>query len=267
MAEITGPFRFKGSVGNFRCYYNSAAKKWVVSTKGGPTKEALENSPNFARSRENMSEFKACGKWSSLIRKALFEIDHLNYGYYMAGIVQLAKSLQVMDALGKRGHRNIEPSKFKPLLADIVFNELHPFKQVLARQPEVIADPQRQTITLNIAQFRPKYELRWPQRQSWFRFTLAIAQLSDFTYVEEDGGYGPAHFGLNANKATFVSEWMMQGTEAVDISMTASFADDAIAPEDATVLVALGIEFGNKMSGNTFSSGPKDGTMALVACL
>lgn len=267
MAEITGPFRFKGSLGNFRVYWNSAAQKWVVATKGGANRNLIINSAAFVRVRENMSEFKACGKWSCLIRKGLFEIDHLNYGYYMAEIVKLSKVIQKMNRLGVKGHRNIEPSKYKSLLTDIVFNQLHPFKKVLPRQPEVIADAQRKTITLNLPQFYPQYELGWAEKYSCYRFTLAIAQLSDYTYVEEDGDYGPAHFGLNAKKATVISEWLMHDTNAADISLTASFADDAIPPDDATVMIALGIEFATRLSGNAISSGPRDGTMALVACL
>ena len=63
MGEITGPFRFKGSLGNFRSYYNSAARKYVVATKGGATRDLIFNHPAFAHQRENMTEFGTCGKW------------------------------------------------------------------------------------------------------------------------------------------------------------------------------------------------------------
>ena len=266
MAEITGPFRFKGSLGNIRVYWNSAAQKWVVATKGGANRDLILNNPAFARVRENMSEFSACGKWSSLVRKGLLAVDHLNWGYYMAEIVKLSKIIQKMDRMGVKGHRNIEPSKHKSLLTDLVFNQLHPFKKVLLRHPEVIADAQRKNITLNLSQFYPWYELGWTATYSCYRFTLAVAQLSDYTFVEEDGGYGPAHFGLETKKATVYSDWLMRNTDATDVSLTASFADDAIPPDDATVMVAVGIEFATRLSGDSISSGPRDGTMALVAC-
>lgn len=56
MAEIKGPFRFKGSLGNFRVYWNSSAKKWIVSTKGRSRKESILYCPVFAHTREDMSE-------------------------------------------------------------------------------------------------------------------------------------------------------------------------------------------------------------------
>ena len=133
MAEITGPFRFKGSLGNLRCYWNSAAKKWVVAGKGGANKDLIYNSPVFARTRENMSEFTACGLWCKQIRMGLMDIDHLNAGYYMSEIVKLSKVIQKMDQISERGHRSIESFKYKSLLTDINFNEQHPFKQVVIR--------------------------------------------------------------------------------------------------------------------------------------
>ena len=267
MAEITGPFRFKGSLGNFRVYWNKAAKKWVVATKGGGRRESILYSPVFARTRENMSEFKACGKFCKLIRIGLFHLDHLNWGYYMSWIVQLSKVIQLKDVDSKRGQRNIEPSKCKSLLTDINFNEEHPFKQVVIRHPEVISDAERNTITVKLPKFYPWYELRWKEDYSNYRFLLTIAQLSDYNCVEEDGGYGPVHYGIENKSITVNSDWMMHDTNAVDISLTASFKEDAIPPSDATVLVALGIEFASSVSGNSYSAAKGDGTMALVACL
>ena len=69
MAEITGPFRFKGSLANFRVHSNSAAWKWVVAGKGGTNRKLIMNNPAFTRLREIMSEFSACRKWSSLVIK------------------------------------------------------------------------------------------------------------------------------------------------------------------------------------------------------
>ena len=106
-------------------------------------KNKIKESPVFARTRENNSEFKACNKWCKLIRLALLELDHLNYGYYMGEVVKQVKNIQLLDQDGLRGHRNIEPSKHKSLLTEINFNEQHPFKQVLLRRPEVTTDDQR----------------------------------------------------------------------------------------------------------------------------
>ena len=65
MARLKGPFTFAGSIGNIRSYYDKKKKCYILATKGGSSKELIENNPSFARTRENMNEFKACGIWAS----------------------------------------------------------------------------------------------------------------------------------------------------------------------------------------------------------
>ena len=267
MAEVVGPLLIKGSMGDISVYWNSRLKKWIARKKGGANKKQIELSPVFARTRENNSEFKACNEWCKLIRIALFELDHLNYGYYMGEVVKQAKNIQLMDQDHLRGHRNIEPSKYKSLLTDINFNEQHPFKQVLLRRPEVTADDKRQSVTVNLPQFYPRGELIWRKPFSLYRLTLAIAQLSDYKWVELHRAYEEAYPGLGAKKVTVYSEWMVPGTETIDLSLTASFADQDIPPSDATVLVGLGIEFATKLFNHSISWTKGDGTMALIDCL
>jgi hypothetical protein len=65
MARLKGSFTFTGSIGNIRSYYDKKKKCYILATKGGSSKELIENNPSFARTRENMNEFKACGIWAS----------------------------------------------------------------------------------------------------------------------------------------------------------------------------------------------------------
>ena len=90
MARLKGPILFTGGLGNIRSIYNKKLKRYILSTKGGASKELIKNSPAFVRTRENMSEFTACGKWASQVRKGLLSISHLFFGYYFSEIVKLA---------------------------------------------------------------------------------------------------------------------------------------------------------------------------------
>ena len=267
MGEITGPFRFKGSLGNFRSYYNSAAKKYVVATKGGATRDLIFNHPAFARQRENMTEFGACGKWSHLIRMSLYDLDELNSGFYMGGITKLAKVIQTKDREGKKGHRSIISSKYKNLLTSINFNDTYPFRQIVCRVPEVVSDDVRQTVIINMPRFSSFSELNWGKRYFFYRFTLTIGQLSDYIWVEEKNAFEPAHENLEDTRISVRTEWLSNNTDFTDISLIASFKDEAIPADDVTVLVALGIEFASKLGDSTLSAISGDGTMALVACL
>ena len=267
MAEIDGPIRFKGSMGDVTCYWNSVLKKWIVRKKGGAHKNHIKKSKVFKLVRLNLEEFKACGKWCHLVRVGLSELDDFNWGLYMSGVVQLAKTIQLMDGESSRGCRNIESSKYKSLLTDINFNDLHPFDKVVRRHPEVISDEARMSVTVNIPQLHSLRELIWRNKFTHYRFALTIAQLSDYICDVNPKRNGPAHVNLEEKRVVFFGEWIYKSDIPDDISLSASFAEKDIPPSDATVLVALGIEFAYSPSNYSFFSAKGDRTMKLVACL
>ena len=264
MAEMKGPFHLRGKIGDLRYYYNRAAKKWCVSGNGGANRDLMMNNPSMVHNRENMSEFKACSLWSSLLRKALLSIDHLNSGYYMGGIVKLAKIIQKKDIPGEIGHCNIFSSRFKQLLFNINFNADHPFSQVFSRIPTVTADPLRKTITLTTPDFNAFYELAWPRPFEWYRITLVIGQQPDYLWKNEFGVYDPAYPLLHDRSIVVRSEWMKRSRTNCNIELTASFRDPELPPDDVLVFAAMGVEVANNMFDDTDSKG--NGTMAIVGC-
>ena len=267
MAEIVGPIRFNGSMGDVTCYYNSVLKKWIVRKKGGANKNLIKKSKAFKVVRLNLEEFKACGKWCHLVRESLIELDDFNWGLYMSGIVQLAKTIQLMDEVSKIGCRNIESSKYKSLLTDINFNANHPFDKVVRRHPEVISDEARMSVTVNIPQLHSLRELIWRDKFTHYRFALTIAQLSDYICHTNSKNNGPAHLNLEDRRVVVFSEWFQKSVMPRDISLSALFPENQIPPEDATVMVGFGIEFAYSPSGYSFFSAKGDRTMKLVACL
>ena len=69
MVSLKGPSTFIGSIRNIRSYYDKKKKCYILATKGGSSKEMIEPNPTFARTRENMNEFKACGIWVDMTTK------------------------------------------------------------------------------------------------------------------------------------------------------------------------------------------------------
>lgn len=267
MAEFKSPFRIKGKIGNLRYYYNRAAKKWCVSGNGGANKDLIMNNPKFVHNRENMSEFGACGKWSSLVRKTLIDLDHLNYGYYMGEIVKLAKLIQKKDIPGVLGHRSIFSSKYKSMLMSINFNTEHSFSQVFSHLAKITSDSERKIITLTIQDFNSYHELIWPRLFEYYRITLVIGQLPDYLWKDEFEIYDPAYPLLYDRSITVRSEWLKRSRDGVGIALLASFRDTELPADDVSVVVAMGVELASNMVGDSFSASSGNGTMAIVACL
>ena len=266
MAELKGPIIFSGSIGTIRSYYDKALKRYIVSTKGGSTKELIENNPGFERQRENMSEFKACATWASQLRMSLTSIGHLHKGYYFSGIMSLAKSIQKHDDLNVRGKRSIASSKVSRLLTSLVFNVLQPFEHIFSQQYEILFSQDKKTITLKLAQFKSFSRINWPERFQTYRIALVVAQLPDLVWSDLEHDYRPVVSDMTRLTVTTFSEWKPCSTNAEDIIMTASFAQPALQHPGTTVVVALGIEVSANVMDETSISNSGVGTMKIVEC-
>jgi hypothetical protein len=266
MAELKGPIQFIGSIGNIRVYYNKTLKRYIVSTKGGSIKDLIKKNPAYARQRENMSEFKVCAYWSSLLRHLLESIDHLAYGYYFSGFMKLAKAIQKQDTLHQKGFRSVESSKAANLLTTLCFNKEHPFEEVFSQRFDVAFSGDRKTVTLTLPGFISRYQIMWPTRFQLYRLALVIAELPDFGWDETEKRFMPCVDGLERRTAKVFTEWKQQSTEAEDVVLTTSFAEPALSVPGTTVIVALGIELSPGIGELTSTSIAGMGTMKIVDC-
>ncbi len=266
MAELKGPFLFTGSFGNLRAYYDKALKKYFVSTKGGSTKELINNNPSMERQRENISEFTACTKWASQLRKSLESIGHLHEGYYFNDLVSMAKLIQKQDDLGDKGHRSIRSSLFARLLPSFNFNKVHPFDQVFAHQYELLFSADKQTVTLKLSGFKSIARINWPDRFAAYRIALVIAQQPDWVWSPDNKRFEPVIDHLLSRTVTVFSDWRGCSTDLEDIVMTASFKEPALQQPGTTVVVALGIEVSTYPLYSSIINMTGVGTMKIAAC-
>jgi hypothetical protein len=266
MARLKGPIQFTGSVGNIKSVYNKKLKRYILSTKGGPSAALIKKSPAFARTRENMNEFKACGQWSSQLRKSLLSIAHLHDGNYFSEIVALAKSIQKHDDQHLKGFRSIESSKASRQLTQINFNSLHPFNHVLSHPLEIHFSEDKKTVTLNLSGFKSYSRLNWPTRYQSYRIALVIAQLPDWVWNDETGSYGPVMMDLEQLTVTTFSEWRPCSDDPEDLFLSASFAQSALQHPNTTVIVALGIEVSSYPTNQANFNPSGFGTMKIVEC-
>jgi hypothetical protein len=106
MAHQAGPLRLKGKLGDLSFYHNRQ-HGYLVRQKGGPSKEQVASSDQFARTRENASEFSLAAGAGKLIRQAVRVSTGLtgdwNVSQRLTGIlIRMGKS----DLSAIRGMRN-----------------------------------------------------------------------------------------------------------------------------------------------------------------
>ena len=266
MGELKGPILFTGSIGNIRAYYDKALKRYVLSNKGGASKNLILKSPKLARQRENMNEFKGCSKWASQLKRSLEKIDHLFKGYYFSSIVAMAKLIQKQDDVGERGVRSIESSKFSKMLPSLSFNNLHPFDQVFLPRYTLQFSEDKTTVTLNLLDFKSFTGIYWPEKYESYRVSLVIAQMPDFAWNPADKVYLPIYKGLKNVSAAAFSDWHSRSMVPVDILLSASFASPALQLPGTIVVVAIGIEISTYPLTGSIRNASGAGTMKIVEC-
>lgn len=265
MAHLTGPLQFSGSIGNLRSYYDKRLKRYILSSKGGASRDLILNNPGFARTRENMNDFSACSMWASLLRKALADIAGLYRGNYFSNMVKYGKNIQKFDTVNVKGKRSVESSKASHLLKLINFNEDQPFNMAYCYPFEVAFSEDKRHVTLRILGFQSYGQLHWNAVFQSYRFSMVILQLADMVWNEAERKYLPTVMGLDRLSVTTVTDWHNRSTDKIDLTLEASFAEPALQQPGTTVVVALGIEVSQSLTTNAHFS-VFDGTMQIVAC-
>jgi len=265
MGTLKGPIQFTGSVGGIRCYYDKALKRWIISTKGGQSRELVMKSPALKLQRENMNEFKICSHWASQLQRSLINLSHLHKGYYFPKIVQLGETINKHDTINVHGLRSLESSKASRLLLGINFNSFHPFDEVFSFPYTVLFSEDKKTVTMKLLGLISRYHIKWFEGYASFRITLVIAQVSDYVWNKKERMYKPVIEKAVELSETAYSKWLAPGTEPQDVILEASFAEPTLQIPGTTVIVAMGIEFSKtRVSPDADTTG--EGTMKIVEC-
>src|SRR5665647_3948222 len=104
MAYQKGILDYRGSFKSIRNYKNKKDPKIYAGEKGGANRDLIMNNPAFARTRENMSEFKGCGMSVKAIRQGLISVVQEHTDTRFTGrLVSLVKMINLKDIEGVRG--------------------------------------------------------------------------------------------------------------------------------------------------------------------
>lgn len=159
MPVVKSLFQITGSLGNLSFYLRKDSEKFLVRTKGGPTKEQIKNDPNFERTRENMSEFGGRAAASKQIMNAVRELKLLADYNIAASLQPLLAAIQKFDQESKRGQRHIFLSRQAQWLADLEFNKKNPINSIVRNPPVFTIDRAAANATIEIPELLPGLNL------------------------------------------------------------------------------------------------------------
>lgn len=106
MAKLKGIIKLEGTLDNLTFY--KAKEGYLVKTKGGVSKERIQNDPAFERTRENGSEFGSSASSGKLLRTSVRNLMiRAKDNRVSSRVTQKMTQIKNFDTTSLRGQRNV----------------------------------------------------------------------------------------------------------------------------------------------------------------
>ena len=246
MAIIKGPIQLEGGVGGMSFYTRRGSDKIIVRTKGGPSKQAIKNSPGFENLRLNQKEWKGCTAFASRLRFAFGGLHRVADYNLTPALNAFAKNLQKTDENSEKGKRNILFSSYRNSLNGFNFNRNYLFNSVLRVSPVAVINRENVSASISLPRINTEIDVLNVQRLPYFRLVASLGAVSDMLYDELTNTYNPANEQMHGINATYIGEWLpaenILPEQTIEVSMNENFR--MALTEDITLIVSMAVEFG-----------------------
>lgn len=143
MAKYSGIVNIKGAIGDLVFYKLNGVD--VVRRKSGFNKDAYNSNPNYAKVKQNSSEFGHVSKSGKMLRDALS--DYLNESgdkYLYQKFAKLMAEIKNLDETSERGKRRVQiglqNEEGKKLLREFIFGDVDNLSQNTVRTEGFFTD-------------------------------------------------------------------------------------------------------------------------------
>ena len=246
MATIKGPVQLEGGVGGMSFYTRRGSDKIIVRTKGGPSKQAIKNSPGFENLRLNQKEWIGCTAFASKLRYAFGGLHRVADYNLTPALNAFAKNLQKTDENSEKGTRNILFSSYRNNLNGFNFNRNYLFNSVLRVSVVAVINRENVCASISLPRINTEIDVLNVQRLPYFRLVASLGAVSDMLYDASTNTYNPANEQMHGINATYTGEWLpaenILPEQTIEVSTNENFRK--VLTEDVTLVVSIAVEFG-----------------------
>lgn len=241
MSKQESIIKFKGKMDGISFFEKEG--KYVARKAKGPSREKILTHPNFARTRENMSEFTGLALASGSLTLAFAPVKNLRDNKLRGRGAKIFRSIMVVDEASVLGKRQVLLSQHRSELKKIELNAESPLSSLLTAKEVTTHSADRRTATITLP-LQP-HMIAAPLQATHFQIVQHVAMLSDVIYNAVGNRYEHANEALDTlNKTTFSDYMPLNGVPpALTLETT---LDVAALPEDVSVVQGLGILFFKK---------------------
>jgi len=266
MAFSKNILQIEGSMANVSMYRMHGTDKLVVRTKGGPTKEQIKTLPQFQVLRQNNNEWAGCTLMGSQIRWSFKVMNRLEDYSVTGALNAICKEVQKLDTENEQGKRAIRLSEHKSMISGFPFSKKQVLESVLRVPYETSLDRQSVKAEIHIPEMNADMYLYNFRKLPYYRIVTSLCGVSDTLIPEGGKNYEfPFEGCYDPDHGVFESAWMptLGMQPAMNITLECPREEYPI-PDEVTLLLCVGIEFGKSGSGNIISGVKYAGTGKIV---
>lgn len=250
MSRQKGIIKLVGNIGGISFYTSNG--EYLARTAGWPTGEQIATGSNFVRTRENNKEFGGSAKVGKALRTALSGVLQTMAGSHLASrLTAIFKKIN-SKATGIRWKRPIQLSQNKELLQGLELNQKISFTTVFNAPYTVETNADRTQATVTIPSFIPLNFIDAPAGANKFRLVLATGLLSDYSFDDGTSTYEPDTPAQNSIGVVSSGAVTPLDNTAVNFTLTADLPADVTPDTGVSMVVCLGIEFYQEVSGSDY---------------
>jgi hypothetical protein len=253
MAIVNGFLQMTGSIRGMSFYSPVGSDKVIMRTKGGATKYTIQNGDNFAKLRLHQTEWQGCVKFGQSMRDGIgdtYDLADFNLTPVWNGMGRKILKLDTVSALGQRFLRF---SQCKEIMEGYNLNKKYPITTILRVSPLAELNRESLSATVSLPLINASTDVQNIQRLPYFRLIVCLGLVSDMRYNENGliHKYEPVDNELNGSSSSIHSDWYVTSDVVPAQVLSAEIKDEKLPPltDDITVLLSMGIEFGNVGSG------------------
>jgi len=252
MARMKNFMQMTGSMAMVSMYSMQGHDQVIIRTKGGPNKYQIKTKPQFEKVRRNNSEWSACTKMGSQIRRSFMNMNRME-DYPVSGALNaICKQIQKLDSEGEHGKRGIYLTLHKEMLVGFSFSRKQVLESVLRIPIETTLDRDTGEAQINIPAVNTDLYLYNFRKLPYYRIVANLSGVCDMIIPENEKTYQHEQYNYcDRELGVFESEWLpttgMQ--DAIQVKLIYPLIENPI-PADVTLLLCVGIEFGKKGYGD-----------------
>lgn len=248
MAIVNGLFQANGSIKGLSFYTIAGSDKVIMRTKGGPTKKRMATGKEFEKLRKHQMEWGACVLFARAVRGAVGDLYRLS-DYNLSPVwTGMGKNLIKLDNNGEVGNRALLMSTYKQALDGFNFNRNYSYSSILRVLPTFQIFREVLQATVTFPRINTAIDLVNIQRLPYFRLIVSLGTVSDLVYNPSlFSNYISLNSELQGQSVSTTSAWYSTNDILSEQKLIVKFEQrfSTLFTNDLTVILSIGVEFGN----------------------